>query len=53
MFRMADNNSCRLCFSSDIFHQMEIFSNIGIELKMKEIISEHFKCEVNKNLLCQ
>lgn len=46
---MLDSNSCRLCFSTNNDHHMNIFSVIGIEMKMSEIISEHFKCEVNKN----
>lgn len=41
--------SCRLCMST--YHgndHINIFSVIGIEMQMSEIISEHFKCEVIK-----
>lgn len=44
--RMSNMNSCRLCaLSNDDY--LNIFSEIGIELQMREIISEHFKCDVN------
>lgn len=45
---MSNSNSCRLCFSTENEHYLSIFSDIGIEMKMNEIISEHFKCDVNK-----
>lgn len=46
-FRMSESNNCRLCFSAENDQNLNIFSDIGIELRMSEIISEHFKCEVN------
>lgn len=45
---MSGSSSCRLCFSSENGHRVNIFSDIGIDMKMSEIISEHFKCDVNK-----
>ncbi|XP_031634974.1 zinc finger protein 91-like [Contarinia nasturtii] len=47
-FRMSDSYPCRLCFSTDTDRHMNIFSDVGIQLKMSEIIGEHFKCEVSE-----
>lgn len=47
---MSYSTCCRLCFSIDnhSHNHMNIFSVIGMEMKMNEIICEHFKCEVNQ-----
>lgn len=45
---MAEPNSCRLCFSIGNDQHMNIFSDIGRELKISDIIAEHFKCDVNQ-----
>lgn len=43
---MATRNVCRLCsMSGDDY--IDIFSEIGINMKLRDIIAEHFKCEVN------
>lgn len=45
-----NNKSCRLCMSTNNgTDYLNIFSVIGIEMRISEILSEHFKCEVNKN----
>lgn len=49
--RMVMDKRCRLCMltsSSEGSSFFDIFSDIGIEMKMIEIIGEHFKCEVSK-----
>lgn len=45
---MSESYPCRLCFATDTDRRMNIFSDVGIQLKMSEIICEHFRCEVNK-----
>lgn len=44
---MGNNNLCRLCSKSGN-NYLNIFGDIGAELHLREIIDEHFKCEVNK-----
>lgn len=46
--KMSKPNACRLCFSTNSTNYMNIFSTIGTELKMSDVISEHFQCDVNK-----
>lgn len=38
--------SCRLCLKPSCDLCLDIFSGIGIEKKMVEILSEHFQCDV-------
>lgn len=45
-FGVSNINYCRLCASTNDDH-LNIFSEIGIELQMREIISEHFQYDVN------
>lgn len=45
-----DGDACRLCFSTENVQLMNIFSVIGIELNIGEVISKHFKCEVNETI---
>lgn len=47
---MSLNNVCRLCFSSINAEHVNLFSDIGIQLNISDIISEHFKCNVNKSI---
>ncbi|XP_031629987.1 transcription factor grauzone-like [Contarinia nasturtii] len=55
---MSFTNSCRLCLTINNGNHLDIFSVNGMEMKMCEIIAEHFKCEVNvldslPNFICQ
>ncbi|XP_055317616.1 zinc finger protein 28-like [Sitodiplosis mosellana] len=55
---MNREQCCRLCMSPNTDEHLNIFSDIGIEMKLGEIISEHFKCEIGEldplpNLVCQ
>ncbi|XP_055317607.1 transcription factor grauzone-like [Sitodiplosis mosellana] len=55
---MNREQCCRLCMSPNTDEHLNIFSDIGIEMKLGEIIGEHFKCEVSEldalpNLVCQ
>lgn len=45
-FGVSNINYCRLCASTND-DPLNIFSEIGIELQMREIISEHFQCDVD------
>lgn len=46
-----DDRFCRLCSALSINPYLNIFGEIGIEMRMVEILSEHFKCDVNKQTL--
>ncbi|XP_031627535.1 zinc finger protein 883-like isoform X2 [Contarinia nasturtii] len=55
---MSITNSCRLCLSINNGNHLDLFSVNGMEMKMCDIIAEHFKCEVNvldslPNFVCQ
>lgn len=41
------SESCRLCSSANNSSHINIFSGIGIEMMMCDILSEHFKREVS------
>lgn len=45
---MTSGRACRLCLSPNESLHLNLFSELGLEMKMCEIIREHFKCEVNK-----
>lgn len=45
---MSLSNVCRLCFSETNGLHMDLFSEIGVEIRMSEIVSEHFKCNVSE-----
>lgn len=43
---MSIENQCRLCFSCDQGEHMNIFRENDLGMKISDIISDHFKCEV-------
>ncbi|XP_055317609.1 transcription factor grauzone-like isoform X2 [Sitodiplosis mosellana] len=55
---MNREQCCRLCMSANTDEHLNIFSDIGIEMKLCEIISKYFDCEISEvdplpNLVCQ
>lgn len=45
---MERDTLCRLCFTDGQQILVDIFSATGMQLGISDIISEHFKCQVNK-----
>lgn len=47
---IISERTCRLCLSQNGSLHLNIFSEMGLAMKMCDIIREHFKCEVIKIL---
>lgn len=51
IINMLAATSCRLCFSCDNCDDyLNIFGTTGDGLRINDMISEHFRCDVNKTL---